>query len=708
MTGRRRLVVLAWVLLLVLGGGGAAWWWASATNQLGRLIEFGFSDRPLPGSLHIERCEMHGVSEVVLSGVSLAPKAGATAVATIPRIVVKGDLWKGDVDLVRIEGGHVAFDADSVRFFIKLIQAEVDHKGSGPPRLLHIDIVDADAVVDGGPWLSKGTVAIDATGPAVTVVGSGLVGGEKLAVNVDTEGKSGDLRYRIAFKPGDKQGRLPVREWCRRLAALKLLPAVPADAERWVPEFADIAGSTVVAENNWELFIGDLHASWAGGQGQAAMRLDRHGVKLDKLAVKDTAAGDLEGALDVSFDNNSVDLTAAHWHPGPQIPLPTQIPKDDVLAVLPQARLRAESIPQGWSLTIELNGTGKAVLTWAPGQPLVIDGANVPLTLLQKFLPEDVTLAAGRALKLHVVVHNGLEDFYADVEETRVLWHNLALGPIAGKVTAKPLAGGGFDAEIAVPPIGTLHYLGDATHGTLSVDLGAAEALMARLKGSTAVPDLRGKVAFTAELVRTADTVSGRLHDVRLGALTMPDLIRDFDATITGDFTLRADEVQAHLLGQLSRGALRIPGTWLDLARHRPIFNARLLAKPSTVVVQEVLVRATNGDGDALADGYSAGLRGSFSTSGQGGTLSGEIDHADLGWLTSTSLVRVPDGGIRGECAVVFNAELRQEGIRTVDGYVVPYDADLTIGNGFHVSGISGSVKFRLERGDEAKREPPR
>jgi hypothetical protein len=702
MTRRRRLAVFAWVLLLLAGTIGGALWWALRTNQLGRQIERGFSSRPLPGSLRIESTEVHGVSELVLSGVSLAPAPGAPAVATIPRIVISGELWKGHVDLVRIEGGHVAFDAASVRFFDDLIRAEVAHKGTGQPRLMHIAIVGADATVDGQPWLAGGEVAIDATGPVVAVNGTAMVGGEKLAVTVDTEGKGDDLRYRIALKPGDKQGRVPVREWSRRLAALKLLPAIPADAERWVPESADASGSVVVAQDNWERFTGDLRAVWSGGQGQAALRLDRHALKLDRLMIKDAAAGEIEGAVDVGLDDHAVEVAAVRWHPGPEIPLPPQIPVDDVLAVLPQAHLRAESVPDGWNMTVALSGTGKAVLSWAPAQPLVIDGANVPLSLLQKFLPEDVTLAAGRALKLHVVVHQRLEDFYAEVEQTRVLWRGWALGTVDGKVTAKP-APGGYDAEVTVPPMGSLHYLGDAKHGTLAVDLAAAEALMVRLKGPSSLPDLRGAIAFTADLERGGDTVTGRLRGVRLGALALPDLLKEFDATITGEFSLRPDQAQAHLVGQLTRGSVRIPGVWLDLARRRPIFNARLVVRPGTIIAQEVLVRATNEQGEALPDGYSAGLRGSFSTSAQAGVITGVVDHADLGWLTSTSLVQIPDGRIDGECAVTFSADLQREGIRAVDGYFLPLDVELVLGKGLRATGIKGAVKFRLARSDEAK-----
>lgn len=73
MTRARRWLIALLVLLLLAGGGAAGVWWALTTNQLGRLIEDGFSRRPLPGVLHVTRTELHGVHEVVLHGVALSP-----------------------------------------------------------------------------------------------------------------------------------------------------------------------------------------------------------------------------------------------------------------------------------------------------------------------------------------------------------------------------------------------------------------------------------------------------------------------------------------------------------------------------------------------------------------------------------------------------------------------------------------------------------
>ena len=703
--GRRWLIVLV-VLLLLAGGGAGGVWWALNTNQLGRLIEDGFSIRPLPGVLHVAKTEVHGVREVVLSGISLSAFTGAAPVVTVNRLVISGELWRGDVDIVRAEGIHVSLTADNLTYVHDLIRAEVAHKNPDPPSLLRIIAEDSDVAVDGKPFLVQANAAIDAVGPVVTVDGTALAGtpGEKLWFTMSTEGKAGDLHYRLGLKPGEKQGQIVVKQWYDRLAELKLLPAMPDETVPWLPERVDGAGSTVIAQDDWEHFTGDLHATWKGGQGQAAMRLNRQTLVLDKLTVKDAAAGELEGGLELGLDSHLLEVSAVHWHPGPKVPIPKQVPTDDVLSVLPQAKLRAQSIPEGWRLSLELTGTGKAVLAWSPGLLFVIEGANVPLSLLQKFLPEDVTLAAGRALKLHVVLDHGrLEDFYAEVEQTRVLWRGWGLGTVDGKITAKPAPGGGYDAEVVLPSMGRMRYVGGATAGTIQVDLTAAEALMVRLKGPSNLPDLRGAIAFTAQVRLDGDAVVGHLETARLAALVLPDRIKQLDATIHGDFTLKAEGVRAHLLGQLASGSVLIPGSWLDLARHRPIFNATFAVKAGNIEAEDVLVRATDEHGEPLADGYSAGLHGSFSTTDLAGTITGVVDHSDLAWLTSSALIPVPDGHLHGQCAVTFTALLSPQGISRVDGYFLPLDADLTLGPSLRASGINGAVKFRLARAEDAK-----
>ncbi len=117
---------------------------------------------------------------------------------------------------------------------------------------------------------------------------------------------------------------------------------------------------------------------------------------------------------------------------------------------------------------------------------------------------------------------------------------------------------------------------------------------------------------------------------------------------------------------------------------------------------QNILVRATDeATGEALIDGYSAGLRGRFSLTDLTGTIIGVVDHADLGWINT--LVPVADGVMGGEGAVTFTAQLMRSGISSIDGYFLPLDARLHLGKILSATGIKGSVKFRIARpGDEA------
>ena len=151
-------------------------------------------------------------------------------------------------------------------------------------------------------------------------------------------------------------------------------------------------------------------------------------------------------------------------------------------------------------------------------------------------------------------------------------------------------------------------------------------------------------------------------------------------------------------MGQVTHGEVRLPGQKVALAERRPIFNARFQVTGDAILAENVLVRATDAQGQALPDGYSAGLRGRFSLVDLTGAVTGVVDHASLAWLTN--LLPIPDGKLQGECAVTFTALLAKEGIRSVDGHFLPLDADLSLGPSLRATGIKGAVKFQLARPD--------
>ena len=690
MTRRKRWIIAAVVLLglpLALAGGV---WWALATNQLGRLIEHAFHDR-LPGYARVGQVEFVSSTEVVVHGVTISQESGGAAAAIVDRVVVSGPVLSGHIDTLTLEGVHLALTARSIRFLHGLILAENTYPAAPPYRPLRL-LISGDAQVDGHPLLTGVKADINALGPAVSGTATCQLRGNTLEVAIATRTTSeGERFYRI----GLPRGQIEVRPLCDDLAALALVKRVADDSWPWIPPLVDVSGSVVEADNPAQHFTGDLKLAWNGGGATAGLILDRARLKLDTVRLKDEAMGRLDGSLTVNLVDNLVDVTAATWHPGPRIPLPAKIPVDAILAVMPQASMHLEPQPVGWSVRAVLSGSGQAIITWKPDTPLDIEGTSVPLSLLQPFLPSEVNLAAGRALTLKVKVDDGIRDFTAEVEQMRVLWRGWAFGTVDGKVSLRP-KGSDWESEALLTGVGTVRWAGNGADSTLAVELPAVEALLVRLKGPTSLPDLRGGLTFTTTLHPEGEVISGTLAAAKISGLELPDVLRQFDADTHGEWAWRGNRLSTHLLGQVHRGELRLPNTWLALAPRRPIFNATLEIAGGVLRSEEILVRATDEQGEPLPDGYSAGLRGYFSATDLRGAVKGVIDHCDLAW--STTLIPIPDGKVHGECAVTFTAALEKDGIASIEGFFLPLDADFTLGANLRASGIKGTVKFALER----------
>jgi hypothetical protein len=74
----------------------------------------------------------------------------------------------------------------------------------------------------------------------------------------------------------------------------------------------------------------------------------------------------------------------------------------------------------------------------------------------------------------------------------------------------------------------------------------------------------------------------------------------------------------------------------------------------------------------------------------------GVVDHADLEWLNT--FMPIKTGLIQGECAVTFTANVDNKGVRSVDGYLLPLDADVELPGLLTANGIKGSVQFTISR----------
>lgn len=693
----RTLVVLTVVGVVVVVG---LVWWALATNQTGNFISHEFSSR-LFGRLEIDKSEFNGLEQLVLTGVRLKETSSSPAAVTVERVVVSGQLWKGSVDHIRIEGTHLHATTEVVRFLHRLIQKENSIPGSPNPRLIKLDFtggvsVGKEVVIDGAQ------VAVSATGPHVAVLGSARYTGSPVAVQIETIGSGEGRTYRIALL----DGKLPVWRSCDWLADLDLLPRLPQAAREWVPEFADLKGTVVVADREWEHFSGEAKAAWQGGRGQADLQIDRRFVRLGvppgRLIIRDETLGALDGQALIDTDANTVAVTATSWAPGPRVPIPSMVPTKEILAAMPQAQFDGALKEGAWQLALRLSGKGEALLTWDEGEPLRIAGRSVALPLLQPFLPTELTLAAGNATTLNVEIDGtGLREVSGTVEQARVLWQGWALGSLEGKVGLKVVPTG-IDLDVALPALGTVAWRAAPRGGDIALEITSTEALVARLKGPQPLPELSGAVSLAAR-IRQGDV--GYLADVDRLALKqvgITDVLRVLDGDLSGTVRLLATRMEAHLVGRIASGELRIPGGWRDLAKRRPRFNAEVSYGNGVFLAQNILVRATDeATGEPLIDGYSAGLRGRFSLTDLTGTIIGVVDHADLGWINT--LVPVADGVMGGEGAVTFTAHLMRSGISSIDGYFLPLDARLNLGKVLSATGIKGSVKFRIARpGDEA------
>ena len=683
----RILLVLVLMFIAAVVGGG---WWALSTNQTGHLICRLFSDR-LPGHLEIDHSEFTGVDGLVLSGVRLMRQRGETPAVTIPRIVISGELWQGRVNQIRIEG--LQFDAtyDSVRFIHQLIKVEVAiPPPAGTPRLRHFDFTGGVSV-NGEVVIDKAQVGVDATGPKIMVEGTANYAGKRIIVEVKTSGIHEELTH---IKMID--GSLPVWRSCDWLAALKLLPELPQEARAWVPEHADLANTVVIADRAWEHFTGEARARWTTGHGEAALNIDRRFVRLAELTIQDAGIITLNGQAMIDTDERKVAVSATSWSPGSRLPIPAVVPTAAILAAMPRAQLDGALISGAWDLQLKLSGTGETALAWSAGHPLSIDSKGIALSLLQPFLPRELTLPAGSAQLLHAEVGaNGLNVATATVEQARVLWQGWALGGLDGQVVLKVVPTG-IDLDVTLPVMGKASWQSVESGGRLEIDLATAEALVVRLKGPQVLPALSGAILLDAKIRQTNTALLADIVRLRLKEVGITDGLRHLDNELSGTASLHGARANAHVLGRITSGEVRIANVWHDLAKHRPRFNAEVSLANGLFLADNILIRATNAAGDPLIDGYSAGLRGSLSLSELSGTIHSVADHADLDWINT--LIPNNDSVFGGEGAVTVTTVLQHGEIDSIKGHFLPLDAHLRLGQFFHATGIKGAVEFRIAR----------
>ena len=182
------------------------------------------------------------------------------------------------------------------------------------------------------------------------------------------------------------------------------------------------------------------------------------------------------------------------------------------------------------------------------------------------------------------------------------------------------------------------------------------------------------------------------------------DLLQGVRTTFKGQIRAGPDATGQTVIavkvgGQLASGhLLLLPTGWLDLAAHTPIFTIDAEIRPgatTSLTLRELLARAADAGGMPLTDGYSAQFAGTADESGNG-TITGVVDHADLGWMGNQA--GLPPAAIAGEGALTCAVQLRKFGFAKVSGSFLPLNAEVQLGTRFNASGITGAVEFTLEQ----------
>lgn len=701
MTRRRRLLLI--VLVVVLGFPAlliAGFAYLVQSGQIERRIAAGWTAQGLPGRLEIGRFELLTSSTAVLHGVTLRDGLLASPLATAERCEVRFDWRKRDINSLRFTGVKGTIDRARWEFLLAVIRAADDIPPSPHPTPIHID-AQGDVDFAGVP-LERVVVGVDAIGPEATVEASAEAAGRPLRFSL-TSGRSKDAEGR---------GRGPVRIAMRFSAvaaplaplldawvAVGELKPLPAAVRPWLPAVVDGAGSTLDVDPGARRWTGNLQLRWAEGEAVTALEADPKRLRLAGLRLRDQGLGEYDGGLAADFGAATLALDCPRWRPGPRLPVPPQVAPAPILAVLPGLRVSGPENGDRWR--IALLGAGdtaqaRAELLIADGG-LRLDGSELPLVLAQPFVP--CTIAGGHATRFSLSAdRDRVRDVSATLRQARLSLAGWSLGPIDGQIAIVPTAEG---ASITLgTAAGRVALAASASRSEIVLELEAAEALLARLRGPTALPDLRGQVRGTVVVQQADGGWAVRSEKLKLAGAAIGDLVRNLDAELKSAVTWKDGTLAILGGGHLTRGDLHLPGAWLDIASRTPIFTiaAGLPAVergPRVLQLRELLVRAADARGDPVERGWSAQFSGQLSADDGAGSLRGVIDHADLGWIAQQ--VTLPEGKLAGEGALVFTIALASGAIQKLEGDFLPLSADLDLGSAIRVQGIKGRVRVVLD-----------
>ena len=709
MTRRTRIRLLAVLILLglpLLVCAGLVWFVGS--GGLERRIASEYAAR-LPGRLAVKRVELDGTRHAIVHGISLYGPDGGDAIVTVDHADIRGQLFPPRIEAIELHGVKVRFDRDGVAFLREAL-ARPQPPASGQRSAVRVHL---DGSVHIAQRLHLEGLVIDAAiaGGAVDGRVRGTLGGAPLELTITPE--DGAVGAHPPLGIVLTQARIGLADLFAALTGLGLMPEQD-QLLPWLPAEADLAGTSLRAVPQARVLTGTSRPTWAGGHAEATITMDAAGLRLPRMVVRDDRLGSAEGTLAVAFDTRVLTVAVERWTPGPKLPIPAQIPVADLLRLLPAAR--ATVVPQGPRITITcLPGLDaqpvtapRAEIRWSRG-PLVVEAAHLPLPLARRFVPEAVLPTGGTITRLLVEWEGSLQRLGASIAKAEVAIDKWTLHDLDIELDAvaldphDPAAGFAIHADL---PMASVVHRGDQ----LTITIARLDDLVAHVTAPAPLPRLRGLIKVTSEVIRSDEGWKGRIQHLGVAGLASDLSLRDLAAAAKGQFIWADRRLEVQLTGQLVSGELGLPNGWLDLSARTPIFTTTFSIQPGRVELHEALARAADRFGQPAKDGFTAELRGRADPD-LTGSLTGVIDHADIGWLKRNSiLVPLPSSAeVVGEGAVTFTLRSTDGVVAGVDGYVLPLNVDLTLLDGkLDISGITGALHFSLVRPSAAPVPAPK
>ena len=698
--GRWRLIIVLVVLgipaLVCLGSIGFV-----AGGGLESRLEKEYAAR-FPGRLEIGHIELAGTRHAIAHDVVLYGPAGGDPVVRIATADLQGGIFPPRLERIALTGLKLRFDRDAVDFVQAFLAMPRPARDSEAPSM-HVDI-DGEIAVAQRIVLSPLHLTLDFDRWALAGRLSAKLGGQPFELVFAPE--TGGDPLRRPSRIGIVAATVDLGDLFGAITALGYLPN-QKDLLAWLPARASLAGAELVIDPAARTMSGHASPTWDGGRGNTDLLLDSVGLHLTDSSADDTQLGRGEGKLDVTIPDGVLTVELDRWQPGPRIPLPSAVPTSDLLKLLPAAYFTLH--PNGmrvslWCLPAGGARNGQRVaLHWRRNAPLVIDATSLPLQMVQGFVPAGLRCAAGSAAHLLVEWEDHLQRLeltLADAELELGAWRLMRInGELVVSAVDPHDPTAGYSSRLDLP-FGAVVHRGTPDAGELELTVARLDELVQRLRGPVPVPHLSGLLKVIGRVEHTPEAWRVTVKHLGLAGVQSHGALRELSASGNGNFSWNGVRLDAGLNGRLVSGEAALPSGWLDFCARQPLFTSTFSVDANGLVLHELLARASDRFGQPAADAFTAGLSGRLDADFSG-RIDTVVDRLDLAWFTRTiTSVPMPPATIAlGESALTAGLTIVHGGIDQVAGWVLPLGVDLSLlGGTIDVSGISGSVKFLIER----------